>query len=139
MNLTEEFTALVESLQAANVEFAVCGGMAMALHGQPRFTNDVDFLIQAADLPIAVDAATQCGFDDNVESLKLGQQTGRIVEIQRVNKFRGEDFLTLDYVLVGPVLKDVWRGRMTFQWRDRSLQIGSAPGLRKIRLIRRGP
>ena len=76
MNLTDEFPALIVALQHAQIDFAVCGGMAMALHGFPRFTNDIDLLILPADLARTLAVAKQCGFDDAVESIKLGRQSG---------------------------------------------------------------
>lgn len=135
MNLTDEFTALVNAMQDANIEFAVCGGMAMALHGYPRFTNDIDLLIRPGDLDAAVKAARSCGFDDEVESIKLGQRTGRLVDIRRINKFKAESFMTLDFVLVTMVLEDVWRGRSQFKWENRSLLVVTASGLAKMKML----
>ncbi len=130
-----EFVALVERLQEAKVDFAVCGGMAMAFYGHPRFTYDIDLLILANDLPAALAAAKACGFDDKPELVKLGQRTGKLVEIQRINKFQGEYFLTLDFVLVGPVLEDVWHGRCPFKSGDQTLFAVSRPGIAKMKLL----
>jgi hypothetical protein len=135
MNLTEEFTKLVKRLYDAKVDFAVCGGMAMALYGHPRFTFDIDLLIRAKDLPAALAVAKACGFDDKPELLKLGQRTGKPVEIQRLNKFQAEYFLTLDFVLVGPVLEDVWAGRCPFQSDDQTLFAVSRAGIGKMKLL----
>jgi len=135
MNLTDEFTALISGLQEAKVEFAVCGGMAMALHGFPRFTNDIDFLLPTAHLAAALAAAKNCGFDDEVESLRLGQHSGHPVEIQRINKFREGDFLTLDLVLVSPILESVWQGRLQFEGSGHSLDVVAAAGLAKMKLL----
>lgn len=135
MNLTDEFVALINELRHAKVEFAVCGGLAMAMHGFPRFTNDIDFLIQGNDLDNAIAAAKKCGFDDPPEAIRLGQQSGRPCEIHRINKFRGEDFLTLDFVLVNPLLRDVWSGRTRFEWREQSVNVVSPAGLAKMKLL----
>ena len=135
MNLTDEFVALVRRLEEEKIEFAVCGGLALALHGCPRYTNDIDLLITPSDLPAALAAANACGFVDEPESLKLGQQTGRLVEICRINKFDGEDFLTLDLVLTSPVLEDVWQGRVRFQWHEQSFDVVTAAGLAKMKLL----
>jgi hypothetical protein len=37
--------ALAQALQLAQVEYAVIGGAAMALHGFPRMTKDIDLLL----------------------------------------------------------------------------------------------
>ena len=135
MNLTDEFIGLIKSLEDAQINFAVCGGMALALHGFPRYTNDIDLLILPKDLQAALLAAKVCGFVDEPDLIKLGQQAEKRVEICRMNKVQGEDFLTLDLVLVTAVLEDVWRGRTRFEWRDRSFDVVAAAGLARMKLL----
>jgi hypothetical protein len=135
MILAEEFEMLTSRLEAAHIEFAVCGGMALALHGRPRLTNDIDFLIRSSEVDRALEVAKSCGFEDTVESIKLGRQAGRLVEIQRINKFDGEDFLTLDFVVVSSVLEDVWTGCVPFKSGNRSLRVVSPAGLAKMKLL----
>lgn len=135
MNLTDEFTALIAAFERAQIEYAVCGATAMALHGFPRFTNDIDLLILPRDLEGAIAVAKECGFEDVPEAIRLGQQTGRPCEIWRINKFKGEDFLTLDLVLVNAVLEDVWAGRTRFAWKDQIVPAVSAAGLAKMKVI----
>jgi hypothetical protein len=135
MNLTDEFTALIAALERAQIDFAVCGATAMALHGFPRFTNDIDLVILPRDLEKALAVAKECGFEDAPEAIRLGQQSGRPCEIWRINKFKGEEFLTLDFVLVTAVLEDVWAGRTRFAWKDRAVPVVSAAGLAKMKLI----
>jgi hypothetical protein len=38
-NLLDEFFGIVKDLNAAGIRCAVVGGVAMALHDQPRFTE----------------------------------------------------------------------------------------------------
>jgi len=45
LDLVEEFRSIVAALEAADVEFAVCGGLAVAIHAHPRATLDVDLLL----------------------------------------------------------------------------------------------
>lgn len=73
-------------------------------------------MILPGDLAGAVGVAKDCGFADSVEPISLGQDRGCPVDIRRINKFDGEDFLTLDLVLVNAVLEEVWSGRQRFDW-----------------------
>ena len=50
MDIYHEFLAVVDALNSAMIEYAVCGGMALAIHGHPRMTHDVDFLFAAESL-----------------------------------------------------------------------------------------
>ncbi len=45
LDLFDEFVALVDALEKARLPYAVCGGLAMAIHGLPRATIDVDLLV----------------------------------------------------------------------------------------------
>ncbi|MEM9016030.1 MAG: nucleotidyl transferase AbiEii/AbiGii toxin family protein [Verrucomicrobiota bacterium] len=45
MELQKDIREFVELLLSENVEFLLVGGYAMAVHGAPRFTEDIDFLI----------------------------------------------------------------------------------------------
>jgi hypothetical protein len=135
MNLTDEFQALIAALQGANVEYAVCGGMAMALHGYPRLTKDIDLLVLAADLPRVIAVAKQCGFDDDSGILTLGAAGPNPCQIHRVNKFQGEDHLILDLILVAPTLENVWAGRTQFEWQGQILPVVAAAGLARMKAL----
>lgn len=45
MELQKDIREFVELLLSEKVEFLLVGGYAMAVHGEPRFTEDIDFLI----------------------------------------------------------------------------------------------
>ena len=40
LDLIEELRSIVAALEAASVEFVVCGGLAVAIHVAPRATLD---------------------------------------------------------------------------------------------------
>jgi hypothetical protein len=61
MELAQDFDEFIGSLIARGVEFVVVGAYALAFHGAPRFTGDLDILIRptrdnAARLIAALDA-----------------------------------------------------------------------------------
>ena len=43
LTLESELRELVQRFNEAKIEYALCGGMAVALHGHPRFTRDIHF------------------------------------------------------------------------------------------------
>lgn len=49
MNVFEEFNHLVKELEAHRVRYALVGGVAMAFYTEPRFTRDIDLLIDSGD------------------------------------------------------------------------------------------
>lgn len=53
-DLYAEFKAVVRAFNASGIPYALCGGLAYAIHVRPRATLDMDFLIQAAERPNAL-------------------------------------------------------------------------------------
>ncbi|MEW6707942.1 MAG: nucleotidyl transferase AbiEii/AbiGii toxin family protein [Pseudomonadota bacterium] len=47
--LNKDFREFVELLNAGGVEYLVVGGYALAAHGHPRYTGDIDFWIGTSD------------------------------------------------------------------------------------------
>ena len=49
-DLQEELLGLCQAFASEGIEYAVCGGMAVAVHGYPRATQDIDMLVREEDL-----------------------------------------------------------------------------------------
>ena len=49
MNVFEEFKRLVLELEKQGVRYALVGGVAMAFYTEPRFTRDIDLLVDSDD------------------------------------------------------------------------------------------
>ncbi len=49
MNVFEEFKRMVMELEKQGVRYALVGGVAMAFYTEPRFTRDIDFLVDSGD------------------------------------------------------------------------------------------
>ena len=70
--LVEMLREVVSALSRASVAHAVAGGMAVAAHGHPRATKDIDFLIDAGDFERADQALTSLGFSSESEDRSQG-------------------------------------------------------------------
>ena len=62
MDLKQELLGVVAALHRDDVPYALCGGMAVVLHGHPRLTRDIDLLIRKSDLAAAETALARAGF-----------------------------------------------------------------------------
>ncbi|MFO7554872.1 MAG: nucleotidyltransferase family protein [Desulfobacterales bacterium] len=49
MNVFEEFNRIVLELEKQKVRYALVGGVAMAFYSEPRFTRDIDILVDIDD------------------------------------------------------------------------------------------
>ena len=45
MEIQKDFKELLELFNSHNVEYMIVGGYALAFHGAPRYTGDLDILI----------------------------------------------------------------------------------------------
>ena len=50
LDITDELKALVNELNRHQIEYALCGGLAMGVHGRTRATVDIDLLILSESL-----------------------------------------------------------------------------------------
>lgn len=107
LDLFDETVALTRRLGERGVEHAIVGAVALAIHGAPRATTDIDLLVREADVAAALDVARAQGFA--LEALPMRFRDG--LELRRVSKADGEETLTLDLLLVNPNLEGVWASR----------------------------
>ena len=132
--LIDEFVRFTNSLDQQGIDYAVCGGWAMANHGLPRATIDIDMLILSADLESVWESAKHQGYD--VEGLPLHFADGAI-EIRRISKVDPESkrLFTLDFLLVTRALDEVWHSREMVKWEDGKTWVVSRDGLIKLKTI----
>lgn len=117
IDLADEFQAVISALAEHAIEYAVCGGLAMAIHGLPRATVDIDLLIRPEDEERVYAAVGPLG-----------------LEIRRVSKFDpAGDTLMLDLLLVTSAFEDVWRDRMRIESEFGPISVVSRRGLIELK------
>ena len=62
MNLSKDLREFVELLNSRKIKYVLVGGHAVAYHGFPRFTGDVDFFIDTSPENAALVAAAVSDF-----------------------------------------------------------------------------
>jgi len=126
--LLEEFTNLTNALNEREIDYAVCGGWAMAILGFPRATVDIDLLILAENLDEVWKITQDFGY--NIEGIPLHFHDGKI-EIRRISKVDKETktLITVDLLLVTDAITEVWQSRKTFKWNRGTIQSVSKDGL----------
>ena len=64
MRISKDLREFIELLNAKRVEYLVVGGFAVAWHGHPRFTADIDFLVRPdrANAELVVETLRDFGF-----------------------------------------------------------------------------
>jgi hypothetical protein len=141
LDLIAELEAVLDGLAGADVAYALCGGLALAIHGHPRATMDIDLLIEPAQAAPALAVVRPLGFDIPARPMTFGLQTPAPRQVQRVSKLDPASgaLLSLDLLIVGPTLVDAWRTRTTAVWRGRAVSIVSRDGLIAMKRIAARP
>lgn len=129
MDLITEFAAILDALQGANIEYAVCGGFAVNIYGHVRTTRDVDLLLREEELDRARSVLASIGFKFESGRIPFGFGTPHHRELLRVSKLQGQAFLVVDLMLVTPVFEQVWADRETAEWNGRQISLVSLSGL----------
>jgi hypothetical protein len=99
MNLVDELHAVAAALTNSGIGYALCGGVAVTIHGAPRTTKDIDVLVAADDVPRALAAVAPLGFSYVALPMTFDAGTPRERHVRRVSKLEGDEHLILDLIV----------------------------------------
>jgi len=117
------------------VEYAVCGGLAVAFHGYPRATWDIDLMIRRESLDAAQEAIASLGYTVPGGILPFAIGTSEYREVFRISRADGSELITLDLILVTPILEDVWADCVSMSLPDREIRVVSQQGLATMKRL----
>lgn len=113
MILNSDFKELLEELGRGGVEFVVVGGFAVAFHGRPRYTTDIDIFLDGSpsNLERAARALANFGAPPDVAASLAAMAEDEIVFLGQPP--RRVDFLrAIDGVSSAEVLADAVEGEL---------------------------
>lgn len=96
MNLYDEFFLIVAMFNKLGVRYAVVGGIALAFHGRPRFTRDVDFLVDQRDVDKSRMALERLDYEETAEPWTFPDTP---LILRRFLKVEGQDEIVIDVLL----------------------------------------
>lgn len=137
LDLYDELRAITRALDAAEIPYALIGGIAVSIYTTPRATEDVDLLIAPEDVSRGAVALAPLGYRELGAPMKFAE--GR-VEIRRLTKLAGDDFMVLDLLLASDaMLADVLARRVSSGEGDSRLWLAPMDGLRRLKRLRGSP
>jgi predicted nucleotidyltransferase len=134
-SLIEDFRALVTTLERRGIDYAACGGMAVIIHGHVRATTDIDLLVLEPDKDRILNVLAELGFTFVAGPIPFDSGTDRARILFRASRIDGADVLTVDLLLVTPVLEGAWRSRQEFEWDGDRVRVVSLEGLTSMKLL----
>lgn len=136
MNILDELNALTKKLSENKIDYALCGGLALAIYALPRATLDIDILIEPRLLETTKRIARQLGF--TLEAAPMTFHYGKI-QIHRLTKIEpgSEEALALDILLVTPEIREAWENRIHVEWDRGKISVVSPEGLILLKSFRK--
>lgn len=129
--MTKDFEELFACLRRQNVRAVVVGGYAVAFHGQPRFTKDIDVFVEPTpeNAERLMAALTDFGFGGLGLTASDFASPGKIVQLG-VAPNRVDLLTTID----GVTFDEAWQGRVPGRYGEEAVDyIGRAELIRNKR------
>ncbi len=136
MDLLEELKNLSGKLNQAGIDYALCGGLALAIYARPRATLDIDMMVDSSSLSQIKQAAEELGFAFNAVPMAFHGGAVQMHRLTKIDKDSGEH-LVLDLLIVTPETQKAWDSRFTVEWEGEPLKVVSPQGLILLKSFRR--
>jgi hypothetical protein len=127
--------AVIDAMSAAGAAYALCGGLAVNLHGHVRATRDIDMLVPREELDRARSAVRPLGFEIDAGPIPFGTGTPQERVLHRVSRIIDGQLSTIDLMIVTPVLAPAWASRICAKWRARDVWTVSLAGLAMMKRL----
>jgi len=96
MNIFEEFNHLAKELETHKVKYALVGGVAVAFYTEPRFTRDIDLLIDSEDYDKVKGILEKKGYFESASPWTFARVP---IELHRFLKVIEEDEMIVDILV----------------------------------------
>lgn len=128
MDLLEELKNLTAKLDSEGIEYALCGGLAMAIYAKPRATLDIDIMIELDLLFRTKRTVESLGFTLRGVPMEFHDGKIQIYRLCKIDAVSAEE-LVLDLLIVTPETQQVWESRLKVDWEGGTLSVVSPAGL----------
>lgn len=135
MNLVDELYAVTNALEAAGLTYAVCGGIAVTIHGATRTTRDIDLLVPGERLTAVLDAVRPLGYVFAALPMTFDAGTPKERLVQRVTKVDGDQHLILDLIIEGAAFEGLLADRVSVELPSGRLSVVSLASLTRMKRL----
>lgn len=135
MDLLEELKSLTQKLDQKGIDYALCGGLAIAIYAKPRATLDIDIMVTPDVLLETEATAQELGFAMSAMPMEFKGGAVKIHRLTKIDKDSGEH-LVLDLLIVTPETKKAWGDRRIIEWEGGPLKVVSPQGLILLKSLR---
>ncbi len=135
MDILNELKILTKKLKKENIDYALCGGFALAIYALPRATLDIDILVESSFLERIERIVYDLGYTQKAKPMDFH---GGKIQIHRMIKIESDtgETLVLDMLLVTPEIREAWDGRLEVEWEHGTISVVSPEGLILLKSFR---
>jgi hypothetical protein len=98
MNVFDEFFDIVAHLEQHNIRYALVGGVAVAFYAEPRFTQDIDFLLDPDYFETVRLVLAKSGYFESTEPWTFKDTA---ITLHRFIKVDDIDHMIVDILIAG--------------------------------------
>jgi hypothetical protein len=139
LDLYTEFEAVIDVLEQHQINYAVCGGLAVSFFAQPRLTQDIDILLAPAECDRCKEILLPLGFQFLSTPMRFDNEA---VEVHKLAKFEtgGTDYVFLDLVAgISPPVQQILAERIRLSWKGKLVWVVRRDGLIKLKETAKRP
>ena len=108
MSFKTDLLSLTESFRKQNIDYAICGAVALAIHGFVRATPGIDVIVASNSINGAKDIAASRGFQPSIEKLRAS------IAIESMAKGCEQQRTALHFLELSTVIQPAWESRTWF-------------------------
>jgi len=136
MDLLLELKNLVKAFDMNKIDYALCGGLALAVYARPRATLDIDIMIEPDLFGKIKKIVEKLGFNIPAAPMSFKDDSIQIHRMTKIDYESGEH-MVLDLLLVTPQTKIAWDSRISVDWEGGTLKVLNPEGLIILKSLRK--
>ena len=136
MDLLIELKKLIEAFDKNKIDYALCGGLALAVYARPRATLDIDIMVEPDSLGNIKKIVENLEFNVPAAPMSFKDDSVQIHRMSKIDDESGEH-LVLDLLLVTPHTKIAWDSRISVDWEGGTLKVLNPEGLIMLKSLRK--
>jgi hypothetical protein len=135
LDIFNEFVVIIRTLTRKHLEYALCGGLALAVYDIPRATLDIDLLILSDQMEQVEQALHNLGYILKSAPMKFHEGDVEIIRLSKRDP-DSEDLLSVDLLKVTAALEEIWQNRRSFELEGGEVAVVSKEGLIAMKQLR---
>jgi hypothetical protein len=135
VNLVDELHAVAATLRGEGIAYAVCGGVAVTIHGATRSTKDIDLLVDERDIAKILDLLRPLGYVFAAIPMTFDAGTERERRVQRVSKVVGDEHLIIDLLIAEAAFAGMLEDRIEVELPEGPLSVTSRETLVRMKRL----